>query len=170
MTSFLSALRPVAFLALVAVFVAGCQEAPLTALDDAPLVAEIGATANAATVTKFPVFVFASLCNGENVLMSGTWQFTTHVRVDGSGGFHLTDNWNIHADGTGDQGNRYRVNYSDNFSFNLGPGATFSNPVAIRVIGQGQAPNLLITAIMHFTVNANGDVTSTVSNTKLTCK
>ncbi len=92
---------------------------------------------------------------------------------DCSGGFHVTDNWNIHADGTGDQGNRYRVNYSDNFSINVGSGGlpfTSSNPVAIRVTGQGQAPNLKITAITLTTINANGDVTSTVSNIKATCK
>ncbi|MCH8987027.1 hypothetical protein IIA94_02560 [Patescibacteria group bacterium] len=46
--------------------------------------------------------------------------------------------------------------------------STFVNN--FRIIGKGKGNNLLIHMVFHITVNANGDVTTTVNNVKFDCK
>lgn len=47
---------------------------------------------------------------------------------------------------------------------------TFTSVSNFRIIGKGDAPNLLEQTILHTTINANGDVTADVSLAGVDCK
>ena len=112
-------------------------------------------------------------CTGEVVLLQGTWQFTVIVHSDGNGGFHIVDNWNIHAEGDGSFGNEYRLNISDKFQVNIGAdGLPFviSNPILHSLVSKGKAENVVFRAINHVTIDNTGKVTANFSNISLTCQ
>jgi hypothetical protein len=44
-----------------------------------------------------------------------------------------------------------------------------TNPVNILLIAQGPAPDLQYHALLHITVNENGEVTSTVIEERVSC-
>lgn len=127
----------------------------------------------AATVTKTPaVFDITIPCTEEYLVLYGFWQITSHVQADGSGGFHVTENWNVHLDGTGTLGSTYRVNWADNWGFNVGAGnlpSAFTYTGTQTLIGKSDAANLLIHYTLHTTINNNGEVTSDFDTEKLSC-
>lgn len=175
MNALLPALRSIALLTLLALCVVGCQDDPLAALDEsAPLVAETAAAAKAATVTKVPYIVSGVIpCTGELVAFDGEVKFVSHIRMDGSGGLHVTLQEHIHANGSGDHGNAYRINENENLSLNVradGLPFTANHIVSQNVIGKGKAANYKAHINQHLTVNNNGDVTANVNDIVFTCK
>lgn len=48
--------------------------------------------------------------------------------------------------------------------------ATFTAVDSFKIIGHGSAPNFLVQAVVHMTVNANGDVTADVGFESVECK
>ena len=85
----------------------------------------------------------------------------------------MTDNWNIHLEGTGTYGSTYRVNWADNWGFNVGAGGlpyTFTYTGTQTLIGKGDAANLLVHYTVHTTINNNGEVTSDIDTFDLSCR
>lgn len=132
------------------------------------------AAAGGATVMRVP-FVLATFipCTGEFVFLTGTLQETLRLGNDANGGFHLVGNWNIHAKGTGDFGNNYKINYTDIWVQNVaadGLPATFNHPWTAVIVGQAGAANVNLHGYVHITINNNGDVTSSFDDLRITCK
>lgn len=109
---------------------------------------------------------------GELVDLSGTLHLLMHTTVDGRGGFHAR--LLIHPRGvtgvgltTGDiyQGTG---GTQTQFNGNVGEENTFVDN--FRLIGGGPDNNLLMHQTVHATVNANGEVTATVSNISVQCR
>ena len=137
--------------------------------------------AQAITITTndfvpFAQVVFVPCANGgagEVVLISGTLHIQQHITINdnranvkihfqpqGAGGVGLT---------TGDTYNAVGVTQEQD-SIPITNGAfefTFINN--FRIIGPGPDNNLQVHQTVHTTVNANGDVTSTVDNTSIDC-
>ena len=123
-------------------------------------------------MAKLPFLILeTNACNGESITIEGTINILFKQASTPSGNFHVTVHSNIHGQGKGDQGNQYVVNEISNDHF------TTNNPqfentfnVPIRVISKGAAPNFLIHALIHVTVNANGDATATISVFDTECR
>jgi len=108
------------------------------------------------------------------VLISGTLHIQQHITINdnranikshfqpqGAGGVGLT---------TGDTYNATGVTQEQD-SLPLTNGATeFTFINNFKIIGQGPDNNLLIHQTVHVTVNANGDVTTTVDNLSVECR
>ena len=97
-----------------------------------------------------------------------------HVTRDAAGGFHVK----LHANSQGlsaqstSGGSDYRVNGAANATVNIGAAkdaaSTGTAVLNFGLIGQGKAPNLRLHVNLHLTVNANGEVTATVANVRIT--
>lgn len=106
--------------------------------------------------------------------VSGALHLLFHTTRDAAGGFHVK----LHANPQGVSatsttgGANYRVNGAANAQANIGAakGAASEGSIVVNLglIGQGQAPNLRLHVNLHLTVNANGDVTATVANIRIT--
>ena len=127
----------------------------------------------AATVANVTIPISGTVlnpCNGEAVAFSGTDHFTARVTLDNGGGFHLGLHDNIHVTAIGDQGNTYVGNQEDNFVFNGKVGEEETNQLTFSEISNGSAPNFIVHALFHITVNANGNVTAFVDNFTAECR
>jgi hypothetical protein len=89
-----------------------------------------------------------------------------------SGGFHfqpqgakLVDEFGRVYSGTGIG----RGHFSEPFDPDTGT-ATFTSVDSFKLIGHGDAPSLLVQAVSHVTVNANGDVTVEFERLSEQCK
>ncbi|CAH2714684.1 hypothetical protein BACCIP111895_01860 [Neobacillus rhizosphaerae] len=123
-------------------------------------------------MAKLPFLILATNeCNGESLELNGTINILVEQNNTPSGNFHVTVHSNIHGQGVGSQGNEYVFNETSNDHFSTN-NRQFENTfnVPIRVISKGTAPNFLVHALIHLTVNANGDVTATISVFKTECR
>ncbi len=127
---------------------------------------------NGATTVSFPFTQTSpNPCTAESVFFSGTTRITTNTIVDSSGGVRVILLTNVKADGIGlPSGITYRGNQSQEDTFNGGPGSEFTSELQLLFVSRGSADNLILSVLVHTTVNANGDTTSTVSNIRLDCK
>jgi hypothetical protein len=123
-------------------------------------------------MAKLPFLLLATNeCNGESITIEGTINILFRQNTTPSGNFHVTVHSNIHGQGTGNQGNFYVVNEISNDHFTTN-NQQFENTfnVTIRVISKGTAPNFLVHALIHLTVNANEDVTASISVIDTECR
>jgi len=113
-------------------------------------------------------------CNGDTVTFQGTIHVTHTLTVDSSGGVHLKTHSNYQdVSGTGTpSGLNYRIVTTINETVNDSDTAQFETTVVqtIKAVSQGSAPNLFIHVVMHVTVNANGETTSTVTEVTAECR
>jgi hypothetical protein len=116
----------------------------------------------------------ANLCNGDQVTFSGTMHVTNTVTYDASGGIHLRTHVNYQdVSGTGTpSGNSYRVGTVSNETLNDPDGEQSEMTViqTVKLITQGPALNYFIKFVFHVTVNANGETTSSVLESKVECR
>ncbi len=129
------------------------------------------------TTTNEEVPVSSSVvnpCNGDVVNYQGTLHVTNTLTTDSSGGFHLKTHTNFQdVSGTGvPSGLNYRVVTTRNETVNDSDSAQFETTViqTIKAVSQTSAPNLFIHIVMHITVNANGQTTSTVTEVTAECR
>jgi hypothetical protein len=125
----------------------------------------------------FALVTFVPCANGgagESVSISGTLHIEQHITINdnrvtikshfqpqGAGGVGLT---------TGDVYNATGVTQEvDTLPLTNGA-AEFTFINNFRIIGQGPGNNLLVHQTIHTTINANGDVTSTVVNDSVDCQ
>ena len=118
--------------------------------------------------------VALSDCGTEDVLVTGSFHQVLTITVDNAGGFHV----NNHLDFTGLQGvgvvsgTEYVAHQTQMMNFNISKdliGAEVTQPLVFTLIGRGSAPDEVFVAIQHFTVNANGELTSFVDNFHVKC-
>ena len=112
-------------------------------------------------------------CNGDTVTYQGTVHVTNTVTTDASGGYHLKTHTNYQdVSGVGAPSLiNYRIVTTTNVTVNDSDSAQFETTLiqTIKAVSQGSAPNLFLHFVMHVTVNANGETTSTVVNVNVDC-
>lgn len=109
-------------------------------------------------------------CNGETVTFTGVLHAVARVTFDGSGGFHLDANDNIHVTGTGSLGNEYEGNEEDQDQLNGRVGIEQTMATTFSEISKGSAPNFEVHALIHITVNAKGTTTVFIDNFTSSCR
>ncbi|HEX8000500.1 MAG TPA: hypothetical protein VF528_19105 [Pyrinomonadaceae bacterium] len=134
------------------------------------------AAAAATTVTTnetIPYNQTVTDCNGNPVLLTGSMHivstFTTGLP---NGGSHFSMHTNFqNVSGTGlVEPIEYRGVSSNHFTSNdNNPTYVFTSTQTFRLISQGSTDNLNVQIVMHMTVNANGETTSTVVNVNVEC-
>ena len=109
---------------------------------------------------------------GEWVFLSGYLHIVYSTTLDGNGGFHTRVHFNPQGiTGIGElSGTSYRSVGETHRVTNgkVGEMHTFVNNY--KIIGQGRGNNFLVHDTIHYTVNANGEVTSEVANTWIECR
>ena len=115
--------------------------------------------------------IFYNDCTGEDVEFHGDIHEVYSVTVDGNGGFHVSYKINYaEATGTGlSSGDHYQVSgtYADNF--NMIPGVVYTEVHHGQIIRPGKGGNGLFHFTYHYTINANGELTSYVDKVDITC-
>ena len=110
-------------------------------------------------------------CSGEDVEFHGYIHEVYRVTDDGNGGFHIGANINYaQATGTGlSSGDHYQVSgaYADNF--NLKAGEVYTSVHHGQIIRPGKEGNGLFHFTYHYTINANGEMTSYVDKFDVKC-
>ena len=127
----------------------------------------------AATVTNIDIPVSGSAfnpCTGEMVTLSGVEHLTVRMTLNGSGGFLLGVHANIHVTATGNLGNTYVGNQENNFELNGHVGSETTSTFTFSEISQGSAPNFMMSALVHVTVNPDGTVTALVDKFTTECQ
>jgi len=113
-------------------------------------------------------------CGRENVTVTGTFHRVLTITSDQAGGFHVND----HADFTGLQGigvvtgAQYVSRQISVVNFNVpGPmlGFEVTQVLTFTLIGQGATPNEILTALVHYTLDASGELTTYVDNFRVKC-
>jgi hypothetical protein len=167
-----STLAPVLAAALATV---GCGNDPTAPADTAgpSLAAE---TSTQQLVNHLNVTRFVPCANGgagEDVSVSGDIHIVFHVTLDGSGGAHVEEIHNPQGvSGTGlTTGAMYRgVRGTLLNSDNVRVGEEHTSVLNQALIGQGPGNNLMLHEVSHFTVLADGTVTSFHDDFSLECR
>jgi hypothetical protein len=136
----------------------------------------IPAQAAVVTNTSIPISLPVYIpCVPESVTLTGNLHVLTSVTVDGNSGLHVDILANPQGiSGTGSvTGDKYQGTGETRTGFNVGPAGfpfetTFVNN--FKIIGQGTGNNYIVHDTIHLTIDANGNVTATVTNTSVDCK
>lgn len=111
-------------------------------------------------------------CNSDVVLLSGFMHIQNHYYTDNNGGSHLESHTN-YQDVTGvgvPSGSTYTATDNVNTTVNTNQLQTEQTFVQeFNLISRGSEPNLKIHVTFHVTINANGETTTTVNNTRTVC-
>jgi len=117
----------------------------------------------AATSTTIPLDAITfNTCTGEEVELSGTSHLVAQTQRDGS----IVGHFNYqNVSGVGlTSGIRYRASSVDHVRL----GAPFPSDIhsvrSFRLVGRGTEDNLLVRALFHITVNANGEVSAFIED------
>jgi hypothetical protein len=136
------------------------------------------ALGQASTVTTNETVPFTSglfnPCNGDQVTFSGTLHVTNTMTTDTNGGTHLKTHINYqNVTGTGTpSGITYNVRTVSNEVSNDADGPQSNATVisTVKLTAQGPALDFYLRTVIHVTVNANGETTSTVQETFIECR
>ena len=142
------------------------------------LAAAAPAYGQATTTTTNETIPFTSTlpntCNGDLVTFQGNMHVTNTVTTDSGGGFHLKTHVNYqNVTGTGSpSGNTYNVRTTSNETLNDNESGQVETTViqTVKLITQGPALNYFLQLVFHITVNANGETTSEVSESRVQCR
>ncbi|MGH7561435.1 MAG: hypothetical protein ACRENB_10485 [Gemmatimonadales bacterium] len=147
--------------------VLGCGSADLPVAAGAP---DLSAT-RTHSVQQLDVSVaIADACTGETVTLAGRILVVTGEIFDAGGGYHLRIRESFHMTGAGlTSGTPYVATHHQTLHTRLAAGSTFRQEERLRLITMGAGPNAVAVFVLRFTVNANGDVTASVSDISLEC-
>lgn len=113
-------------------------------------------------------------CNGDLVTFSGTLHVVNTMTTDADGGTHLKTHINYQdVTGTGNpSGITYKVRTVTNEVVNDddGPQSTATVISTVKLIAQGPTLDYFMRTVLHVTVNANGETTSTVQEVNVECR
>jgi hypothetical protein len=120
------------------------------------------------------LFVVGNPCTGEPVLLSGTLHRLVHVTTDENGGFHFYSHFQpmgISGEGLL-SGRKYHgtggtINMTNDSS---GPHVEDSFVNNFKIVGQGPGGNWMVHTNTHFTIDANGNITTNIVNTSAECR
>ena len=160
----------------VALALAACDNTPTLPTQTArPLLMPTRPSAALVANTRFDINTVAlSDCGSEDVLVTGTFHQVLTITADNAGGFHVND----HIDFTGlhgvgvVSGTQYVSHQTQTTNFNVSHdliGFEVTQPLNFTLIGRGTAPDEVFSALLHITVNANGELTSFVDNIRVKC-
>jgi hypothetical protein len=141
----------------------------------AALVLGAGPAAAEIVNTRVPLSTEVLSCSGEAATVTGTLQVVTRDSLDPAGGRHVFGHFTFHGQGTGASGTTYVVSLSNTFAHNFpaGGGEAFTNTVPSVVIRQGDSvrdDDGITRVVLHFTINANGDVVANFENGQGDCQ
>jgi hypothetical protein len=135
------------------------------------------ALAQGAETSRAPIdpFVLVSEdCAGETILVTGKLNSVFHVVEDEAGGLHVNTHFNFaNTEGVGQvTGVTYRVPTTVNSIQTLTqPGQLISTDVSMSlIVGQGQVPNQLATAVIHFVIAPDGTPKAEVVHFRFECQ
>jgi hypothetical protein len=117
------------------------------------------------TIIRQDVTGATVVCNGETLTVtSGTFQIVTHETATPSGAYHLIVEGNAQGvQARASDGATYQIPGGFWIEVNTTLGATTNTETdVLNVIGQGGALNVTVRAVVHTTVDANGNVTTFV--------
>ena len=104
---------------------------------------------------------------------SGVAHLHLEITTDSNGGQHADINGNLEGvTGVGaPSGDNYEITawFHENMQLNSSGTTVFSDGNVFHVISKGASPNFDFSAVVHFTVNANGVLTATVTDLRPTC-
>jgi hypothetical protein len=117
--------------------------------------------------------VIVNPCNGESVTLSGRIHTVVQDTQDAAGGTHSVVHVNFQGiGGQGTSGARYRftgLNTQVVTNETLGASVT-TTVVSTRLVGQGPVPDQVMHLLVHTTINANGEVTASISEVQSECR
>jgi hypothetical protein len=125
------------------------------------------AAPQAATFTDnstVPIDFIATSCTGEQVIISGESHVLIHATGTPSGHGTFKTHIQFQLSGESASGTRYVVNETVNGTETRDADflpSTFTSVGHLNVISQGGGDNLSVRTVIHTTVNANGEITST---------
>jgi hypothetical protein len=134
--------------------------------------AQAAVTSNTSVPLDIGVFVpCANGGAGDVVNLSGNLHILATTTFDASGGAHGTLLFNPqNVSGTGTvSGAAYRGTGETLTTFNVAAGAVFTFTNNFRIVGTGGAPTFAVHENVVLVVNANGTVTASVDNFRVTC-
>jgi hypothetical protein len=118
--------------------------------------------------------VFLNTCNGDLFHVTGTVHDVRTVTYDKAGGVHQTVHVNFQwASGVSQlTGIRYKVVSTQAVSVNNPGGLPFeqTTQVIVKLVGSGPDDNSTFRIRMHLTVNAEGEVTVSFSESEAVCR
>ena len=123
--------------------------------------------AGSTTIVRQDVTGSAVVCDGGTLTVtSGTFQVVTHTTATVSGGYHLIVEGNAQGvKARASDGATYEIPGGFWIELNATAGATTNTETdVLNVIGQGSAPNFTVRAVVHATVDANGNATASVDH------
>jgi len=113
-------------------------------------------------------------CNSDQVTFSGTLHVVNTMTTDASGGTHLKTHLNYQdVTGTGvPSGITYNVRTVTNevINDNDGPQSEMTVISTVKMVARGPALDYYMRTVIHITVNANGETTSTVQEVSIECR
>jgi hypothetical protein len=110
---------------------------------------------------------------GEEVLITGTLHILSHTTTDNRGGSHTKFHFQPQGiTGVGQStGDTYRATGVSQGTTNVvGLPSTDTYVNIFQMIGPGPGNNFMVHEVFHTTINANGEVTSVVANSRVECK
>lgn len=136
------------------------------------LVPTSSAFANAETATAPIAALVNDPCTGELVAVTGTDHIVFDTYTDNQGGIHARIQH--HSADLNGVGVTTQLNYNGSLDSTLatdvGPAPTQTHlDTSVMLIAQGSVDNFIFSYLLHVTVNANGEVTSTVDNPTTRC-
>jgi hypothetical protein len=106
--------------------------------------------------------VIADICTGEDVVLAGDYLWEVHGTVTETGPYHA--HYVIAyqgVEGTGQTtSDRYRFAGASQQAYDWNGAEQYTLISQIRLVSPGSASDLVITFHVHFTTNANGEVTT----------
>jgi hypothetical protein len=112
-------------------------------------------------------------CTGELVLFEGTTHLVIHRTQDADGVFHFKGQFNLHVIGESASGAKYVAHDMSNSAHNFDDVSespeTFTITNTLKFIRQGSETaedDFQSKLLVHITINANGEVTSLVEQSK----
>ena len=126
------------------------------------------ASALGATSTDMTLdFLRSADCTGEIVKISGTLHMLNQIQSDGSIMSHFNY---LNVSGVGlTSGNTYQANAVDHFRLSAPFPSSINSVRSFLLISRGSSSNLLVTALYHITVNANGEVATSIDDLTMQC-
>jgi hypothetical protein len=117
-------------------------------------------------------------CTGEPITFETTLHTISHMTTTEEGGLHLSSHFNVQGVGVSPSGAKYVINNVESTIANLPSGVeqgpiTFTFEDVIMVLRQGESvpeEDFIVRGIIHFTINANGELTSEVAFGETECR
>jgi hypothetical protein len=140
----------------------------------APVAASAAANVDRQSFTIEVDFQTTNFCGDEPelVTVSETLHFNTTTVTDAAGQRHVTETTIATGEGEGSLGNQYSLSRQSHITqMSAGDFAPVVQDVVhhFRLVGQGSAPSIVITQTIRFTINANKELTASVSNISSEC-